>query len=90
MRSVSRPHQLAPGLHDVPQHGGEGQVGGDRPVGGEQATQPALSGQNLLGPNDDLGQQLVEFQPRRVRKHEPTRIVGTLVVFDLTRHRHRP
>src|SRR6476646_6388883 len=89
-RSVPRSHQLAPSLHDAPQHGRQGQVSGDRPVGGEQAPQPALSGQHLLGPNDDLGQQLIQLQARRIREHEPTRIVGALVRFSFTRHRHRP
>jgi hypothetical protein len=61
-------HQLAGRLGGPVQHRGERQVAGHQLVGAQQTPEPALGAEHLLRPVDQLGQQLVEFQPGQVRE----------------------
>ena len=50
---------------------GRREVGDDELVRGEQAPQTALGRHHLLGPVDQLGQELVELEARLVGEAEP-------------------
>ena len=67
-RAVPGVHQIAGGLHDVPEHHRQAQLAGDHRVRPQQPPQPALRGQHVLRPVGQLPDQLVQRQPRRIRK----------------------
>ena len=67
-RGVAGAHQLARGLGDVPQHGGEIEVADDQLDGLEQATETALGGYDLLGAVHQLPEELIQLQARQVRE----------------------
>jgi len=62
-------HQLAGGLDDPAQHDRQREITHDEPVGAQQSPQPALGGQHVLSAVDELGQQVVELQPRPDQRH---------------------
>ena len=74
--AVARIHQPAGRLDDVAQHDRQGHVADDHLVGGEQPAQPALGRDDVLGPGDELRQQLIEFEPRPVREVVPVALAS--------------
>ena len=69
-RGVAGTDQLPGRLGHVPQHRRQPQITDDELVGPQQTPQPALGAHHLLGPLDQLSQQLVELQPPQPRKHQ--------------------
>jgi nucleotide-binding universal stress UspA family protein len=63
---VARPDQLAGRLDDVAQQHREGEVAADHLVGAQQTPQPALGGEHLVGPRDQLAEQVVELEAGQV------------------------
>ena len=62
--------------HDLPQHHRQAQLAGYQGIGAQQPAQPPLGGQHVIGAVYQLHQQLIQFQPRYVRKTQPAHRVG--------------
>ena len=62
--------------HDLPQHHWQAQLAGYQGIGAQQSAQPPLGGQRIIGAVYQLHQQLIQFQPRHVRKPQPASRVG--------------
>ena len=75
-RRVAGADELPGRFDDAAQHHGQRQVPADHLVGAQQTAQPALGGDDLLRPLDELLQQLVELQSRQVREGEFAVVLG--------------
>ncbi len=77
------PSSSRAGLDDPAQQCRQRQVPGHHLARVQQAAQPALGAHHLLGPLDQLAQQLVQLHPREVREGQPAR-AGIFVQFTHT------
>ena len=62
--------------HDLPQHHRQAQLPGHQGIGAQQPAQPPLGGQHVIGAVYQLHQQLIQLQPRYVRKTQSAHRVG--------------
>ena len=74
--TVARVREFAGGLHDQPQQLRQGKVADDALVGPQQPAQSPLGRDDVLGAVDELGEELIEFQLRCVRKPGHGRVVS--------------
>ena len=76
--------------HDLPQHHRHAQLAGHQGIRAQQPAQPPLGGQHVISTVPQLHQQLIQFQPRHVRKTQPaSRIRSTRAARPLHSGRHR-
>ncbi len=73
-RAVARLDELAGGRDDVAEHHRQRHVANDHLVRGQQPAQTSLGRDDVLGPTDELLQQLIEFEPRPVLELERARV----------------
>ena len=69
-RGIARVEEGSCSLDDPAQHDRQREIGGDRLVRLEQATQPSLCGHDLARPVDELPQELVELETGQVRERQ--------------------
>ena len=74
--AVARFRQFAGGLHDQPQQLRQREVADDALVGPQQPAQSPLGRDDVLGAVDELGEELIEFELRHVRKPGHGRVVS--------------
>ena len=67
-RRVPGAEQIPGRFHDLPQHHRQAQLPRYQRVRAQQPAQPPLGGEHVIGAVHQLRQQLIQFQPRRVRK----------------------
>ena len=75
-RRVPGTDQLPGRPHDLPQHHRQAQLPGYQGIGPQQPAQPPLGGQHVIGAVRQLPQQLIQLQPRHVRKTQPAHHLG--------------
>lgn len=86
-RGVLRTGELTGGVHDPPQDVRQGEVPDDQLVGMQEATKPALRGDDLRRALDQLSEQLVQLQPWKIRKGQ--RLPRQFRPGSLSREPHR-
>ena len=89
-RGVSGAEQVPGRPHELPQHPRHAQLAGNQGIRAQQPAQPPLGGQHVISAIHQLHQQLIQFQPRHIRKPQPAcRIRRVRAARPLRSGRHR-
>jgi len=89
-RRVPGAEQVSGRPHELPQHQRQAQLPGHQGIRAQQPAQPLLGGQHVISAVHRLHQQLIQFQPRRVRETQPaSRVRRGRAARPLRSGRHR-